>query len=371
MLKPLTRLAAKLRGSRHSKLLRQALGSAVGLTDQPREAVLKGLVSRQLAPWHTTELPRGRQQVERLQALNSHSASVFVFELGGRHVDVWPKPSAAQTAGCEPAEVRMFSKRVNHYRTLLSEVLRHESSPKHVRLAVDLRDIPADVLDWPVFGFQKAQAARNLLLPDVDFFHHGWYLDDRDNLAYTDKAPTACFVGASSGMSLSADAVRRHASQRLALASAFVDDPRVLFRIAGAVQCESDEARQLLMAQPYFCPPMGWQDQLKHRFLISVDGNGATCSRVVKSLRSHSVLVKFPSDQELYYFPLLEAGRHYLHAKSPDDVRRILDEEAASPGCHAGVASAGQRFAAQYLQAPAVFHYTQLLMRGYAARVPA
>ncbi len=369
MLKPLSRLAARLRGSRHRKLLREALGAVDQTADASREAVLQGLVSQQLSPWSAVNLPKGRQQVERLRALNAQSASVFVFELNGRHVDVWAKPAAAQAVGCEPAEIRMFRKRVNHYHTLLSEVLRQGAFSKTVRLAIDLHDIPGDLPDWPVFGFQKAKTARNLLLPDVDFFHHGWYLADRDDLAYGDKTPTACFVGASSGMSLSADAVRRQASERLALASAFVGDPRVLFRIAGAVQCESDEARQLLMAQPYFCPPMGWQEQLRHRFLISVDGNGATCSRVVKSLRSHSVLVKFPSDQELYYFPLLEPGQHYLAATAPGDVRRILDDEAASPGRYAGVAAAGQRFAAQYLQAPAVLHYTRLLLHRYAERV--
>jgi hypothetical protein len=90
---------------------------------------------------------------------------------------------------------------------------------------------------------------------------------------------------------------------------------------------------------------------------------------VVKSLRSQGVLVKFKSDHELYYFPLLRAGEHCLEVDGPEQVRQILDAESQHPGHHAAVAAAGQAFAARYLTAPGVVHYTRLMLEQYAELV--
>jgi hypothetical protein len=363
----LRRLGAWVRGARHRKLLHEALGQDAWQDDVERESALLGLIAAQIEPWSQRPPLRGRQAIDLLQGLNASFASLFVFDLNGRQVDVWKKPASSKQPESEPDEARMFGKRVNHYRTLLTEVARLHPSSDRSLLAMDLRDIPMACEEWPIFGFQRRKTSLNLLLPDVDFFHHGWYSTDSDRLRYDEKSITACFVGSSTGASLDAEAVRQHASPRLHLASCFLNDDRVLFRIAHAAHCDSEQTRRLLMAQPYFSEPIGWGEQLTHRFLLSVDGNGATCSRVVKSLRSHGVLVKFRSDHELYYFPLLQAGRHYLDIERPEQVGRILDAELQEPGHYRAVATAGQAFAARYLTAPGVVHYTQLMLQRYAA----
>jgi hypothetical protein len=354
---------------RHRKLLREALGLGEWQDVAARESALSGLVAAQIEPWRRRPLLRGRQAIDFLKDLNARSASLHVFHMDGRHVDVWSKPLSSRQPETEPGEARMFRKRVNHYRTLLSEVARLRQSSDRFLLAMDLRDIPMAASEWPIFGFQRRSGSSNLLLPDVDFFHQAWYRDDTDLLRYEDKSITACFVGSSTGASLDAEAVRTHASPRLHLASCFLNDDRVLFKIAHAAHCDSEETRRLLRAQPYFSAPIGWHEQLTHRFLLSVDGNGATCSRVVKSLRSQGVLVKFKSDHELYYFPLLRAGEHCLEVDGPEQVRQILDAESQHPGHHAAVAAAGQAFAARYLTAPGVVHYTRLMLEQYAELV--
>lgn len=364
------RLAARLRRQRHVRRLRTALGPAPVLDDEARGARLRPLVAAQLEPWRERRPPQGAAARERLLDLSREQPGVVVFELAGGRLDVWPKPRGAARPATED-DARMYGKRTAHYATLFAEVLRHWPGLPAMRVAVDLNDIPMRCDDWPVHGFQKATGAHTLLLPDVDFFHHGWYLDEHDPLAYLDKSCTACFVGSSTGASLGVEEVRRHASPRLALAQAFHGQPRVVFSIANAAHCTSEEARRLLMAQPWFTAPVGWGEQLRHRFLISVDGNGATCSRVVKSLRSQGVLVKFESDQQLFYFPLLRAGEHYLPARHPQDVLDILDLEAERPGHHQRVSRAGQAFAARFLTAEAVLQYTHLLLREGAALSPA
>lgn len=367
MSKSLRRLGAWLRGSRHRRLLHKALGQNPVQQDAVREVALLGLIDAQLEPWRRRPPLRGERAVDLLQDLNTRFASLHVFEVLGRQVDVWKKPAAFDRLESEPGEARMYRKRTNHYRTLLTEVLRLGRSDDRFLLAMDLADIPMEHDAWPVFGFQKRAASTNLLLPDVDFFHHAWYQDDSDPLQYEGKSNTACFVGSSTGASLDADAVERDASPRLHLASRFLNDDRVVFKIAHAAHCDSEATRRSLMAKPYFAEPMRWDEQLKHRFLLSIDGNGATCSRVVKSLKSHGVLVKFQSEYGLYYFPLLRSDQHLLEVSSPEQVWRILDIESQDPGHHRAVAAAGQAFAAQYLSAPAVVHYTRLMLRQYAA----
>lgn len=363
----LRRFGAWLRGSRHRRLLHKALGQNPQQHDEAREAALLGLIDAQIEPWRQRPPLRGERAVELLQDLNRRFASLHVFEVDARHVDVWKKPVPLKRQESEPGEARMYAKRANHYRTLMTEVAKLSRSDDRFLLAMDLADIPMQHDAWPVFGFQKRATSTNLLLPDVDFFHHAWYQDDSDPLQYEEKSNTACFVGSSTGASLDANAVEHDTSPRLHLASRFVNDERVVFKIAHAAHCDTEATRRLLMAKPYYADPMRWDEQLKHRFLLSIDGNGATCSRMVKSLRSHGVLVKFQSEYGLYYFPLLRPGQHLLEVASPEQVWRILDLESQQPGHHRAVAAAGQDFAARYLSAPAVVQYTRLMLQQYSA----
>ncbi len=364
--KTLGRWLAWLRGARHRKLLHKALSLHTQHRDDEQDADFLALISHQMAPWRQPGWRTGRPARDLLRHLNTSSASVFVFEVDGTQVDVWPKRAAAGHAPADAAKVRMFHKRVNQYRTLLHEVCNRYQHRDAYHLVMDMEDIPAECPDWPIFGFQKQKAAANLLLPDVDFFHQGWYQTDTDPTPYLEKSVTACFVGSSTGAQLDVKTIAAHNTPRLRLASQFLDDPRVLFRIAQAAQCDSEEARRLLLAQPYFSEPVSWGEQLRHRFLLSIDGNGATCSRVVKSLRSHAVLVKFQSDHELFYFPLMHNGVHYLQVQGPQDVHDILDKESAQPGHYRSVAQAGQAFADKTLCAAAVLQYTHLMLQQYA-----
>ena len=264
----------------------------------------------------------------------------------------------------------MYTKRVKQYGALLSEVMFLRGRDDSFSLAIDLNDLPLDCERVPLFSFQKHRDAHNLLLPDVDFFHHAWYGTDRDPVPYEHKSITACFVGASTGRHLTVDDIKCRSSERLALAHDFQTSERVTFFIGSAVQCADAAVSELLRSQPYFSDPVDWHAQLQHRFLISVDGNGATCSRVVKSLRSNSVFVKFESPHELFYFSLLRPGEHFLSASSSNNVEVILDEEAAQPGRYCAIAAAGTAFAHRYLSAPAVVEYTALMLDRYTAVFP-
>lgn len=331
---------------------------------------LDHLVALQTAYWQAHRPLGGAAAAHFLRDLNERSISAFVFSVRGREVRLWDKGGFSfpreNEATCRQ-ELQSFLKRARLYQAFVQAVLARGSLDLSFDFALDVTDIPGDATELPIFGFQKLRGAHHLLLPDVDFFHSKWYRGDHDAVPYEEKAGSACFVGSSTGALLSEEVIRNQGTPRLRAAAYFHGHPLILFRIANAVHCVSEDARALLESQPYFGSQMGWQDQLRHRFLLSMDGNGAACSRLVKGLRSNSVVVKFGSPYELYYFPALRPGSDFLLAEAEADVERIVEAEAACPGTFKGVAEAGQRFAQKYLTIHSVMDYTERLLAAYAA----
>jgi hypothetical protein len=112
---------------------------------------------------------------------------------------------------------------------------------------------------------------------------------------------------------------------------------------------------------------MSWPQQWESRFLISIDGNGATCSRVALALKSNSALVKYASPFALFYFPKLQAGRDYLAVTAEREIEAIVERELTTPGFHRDIAEAGTRFYERFLDRRRLFAYTALLLSAYAA----
>ena len=63
------------------------------------------------------------------------------------------------------------------------------------------------------------------------------------------------------------------------------------FRLPAIVQC-TPEAEQALIQDGFGHGVMGWDEAYTSKFIISMDGNGATCSRPAIIMRSRSVIFK-------------------------------------------------------------------------------
>jgi hypothetical protein len=350
---------------RLSRALRDSPSRTAASADE-----LGHLVALQTATWQGRLFPSGPAAQQALRELSDRSISAFVFSVRRGRVRTWPKPAFSFPPDQEALgrlEQHSYERRAAIYQAFIAKVVRRCGFRHEIDFILDVCDQPVVTDKFPVFTFQKERGSNHLLMPDVDFFHSKWYRDDLDPLAYEDKALSACFVGASTGGWHSVESVRQHGSPRLRAAAYLQDDPRVFFRLAKAVQCRSDEARALLMSQPYFCPFVSWQDQLRHRFIISLDGNGAACSRLVKGLQSNSVVIKFDSAHELYYFPALKPGLDYVAVADERGLAPVLEAEVSAPGAFKAVAASGQRFFAKYLTVHSVVDYTARLLSAYAA----
>jgi len=146
----------------------------------------------------------------------------------------------------------------------------------------------------------------------------------------------------------------------------FRGDPLVDFRLPLIVQCDTKETEDAIRALGFGEGKASWPDQLKSKFLISVDGNGATCSRVVIALKSNSVLLKYRSVNLLYYFSGLNEYFHYIPVNDAIDIRQIVKAERRSPGLCKSISEHGSDFYLKYLTAEASKRYAATLLEQYA-----
>lgn len=330
---------------------------------------LEALVSAQTDWWEQKGPLRSLDKTRALVELNERSIRVYIFSVRAGKISVWKKvpPSRSDTQKSQnPHHPSGFARRAGLYKTYLERVLVMSGNVGSFDFALDVCDNPRDTEAFPVFGFNKHASAHNILLPDTDFFDYDWYRHDEDRLAYESKEIRACFAGASTGGLLNADAIRKVQIPRLRAAAYFHGNPDVLFRISAAVQCESPDVASLLRAQPYFGPHIPWRDQLRNRFIISMDGNAATWSRMARGLLSNSAVIKYRSPVQLFYSPALQAGREYISVDREVDVQPIILKEREQPGAYRHIAQAGHLFAKRFLSAASVFSYTALLMRRIA-----
>ena len=221
----------------------------------------------------------------------------------------------------------------------------------------------------PVLTFQKQRGSRQLLLPDWDFLRHDHYraTSFHDPVPFADKQDKAGFVGATSGLpSIKLEDVQALRLPRLRAAVAFRDSPQVDFMLPRIVQAASSEVEAAIHALGLDRRAPGWRDMFAYRYLLSMDGNGACCSRVAVALRSNSVLVKYGSPNLLHYFERLVPWRHYIPVDTDMEVLRARAFCAEQPGLAAGIAEASRDFYAATLVPEMLLSYTAELLSAYA-----
>ena len=328
------------------------------------DPALHDLAAAAVAPWRNTSID-GAALSDALDALAHRHPHVFVYDIGGGRVRIRPKHGAPATP-LAIAQMPHFFARAWRYRALIAAALKTYGLAPEMTLAIDVNDLPLAEADVPLFAFQNAGGTRALLLPDVDFLSWTFYAGRDDRLPYEKKAIRAVFAGSSSGRTHTVESILAPDDPRLAAAAHFAGHNLIDVRIARAVQCETPEAKALLERQPYFKPPLSWPQQWKNRFLISIDGNGATCSRVALALKSRAALVKYASPFALFYFPALRPGADFLTVEGDEAVEAIVEAELVRPGLHRDIAEGGRAFYRRFLRRDPLLAYTALLLRAYA-----
>jgi hypothetical protein len=329
---------------------------------------IEALVEHQLKPWRNVRLQHS-SLIPALRSLNKQSWTTFIIRIKGRKISIWKKYPLWRPAPQKlerKRQMRNVAYRLAIYRAMLQEVINQYNIDADVTLALDVDDRGTELTDAPVFTFQKHESSRNVLMPDIDFFRLHWYTWLHDERSYDQKEIKAVFAGSSTGGVVSERVIANQALPRLRSAAHFVGNPLVNFKITKAVQCETDAAAALLKQQPYFGPWMSWHEQLRHRFLFSLDGNGAACARLAIGFKSNSAVIKFHSPFMLYYFPAMAPGREYIEVENEQQAEDVIKAEISSPGRFRSVSEAGRAFAERYFNVASMLDYMALLLAGYA-----
>ncbi|OCX75578.1 glycosyl transferase family 90 [Acidithiobacillus thiooxidans] len=216
------------------------------------------------------------------------------------------------------------------YKSFISDVLSIYHPELVITIPFLIDDLSIGYNEIPVFSFQKTIQDKMLLAPDVDALANKFYEepDLLDAYRYEDKTNSIIFAGSTTGVDENGRSIHNtletiYNNERVNIANHFKNSDEVLVRLPNVVQCD-DDTKEYLLSQP-FCTPtiVTMAEQYKCKCLLSMDGNGATCSRVMLALRSNSVLVKCLSNYTLWYFKALIPWDNYIPVACTKDIEDV------------------------------------------------
>ena len=319
----------------------------------------------ELAHWRTQGLTHASVS-EAIDAAAAGHDAMFRYDVHDGEVICRPKTTRVGPA-VDEAIATMVEDRAKAYRELLQSSLRASRIRRDFTLAVEVSDTPPACPGLPVFAFQRRRGEHSLLLPDIDlldfeYFEHRTWID---RTWHRRKRHQAIFVGSTTGEILTLETVKALATPRLRAACAFKASPNVVFQLPNVVQCDSEETEAAVSALELGQVFVSWPEQLSYRHLISIDGNGATCSRVAIALHSNSTLLKYESDYELFYFKGLKPWVHFVPISEDADVEAVVADSLQRPLRYARIARQGRRFFRAHLSRRPCRRYVAALLRGY------
>jgi hypothetical protein len=227
-----------------------------------------------------------------------------------------------------------------------------------VIIPVCIGDTPKDdILPFPIFSFDKIAGSEKILIPDIEYPLSDKYTSFaiRDNKDFMQKESKAVFAGATtgakgeSGCTVTVNKIRNDSVPRIRAAQYFKDCSDVDFKITCICQEDSAETVEYIKSLGIYDGFWSWEKQSNYKFIISMDGNGAAWTRMVKSLYSNSALIKYHSDRVQFYYESLIPWLHYIPVSTDAEVLDIVKSERNEPGKYEYIASAASEFSKQYL----------------------
>ncbi len=261
--------------------------------------------------------------------------------------------------------------RAQAYCELLTRSVKLAELSMPITLAVYLGDVPPSDEALPIFSFQKPMGSSCLLLPDVDLlaltFLSGPEFDDEE--PFRMKADHAIFVGSTTGGHITLESAKALTIPRLRAAMFFKNEPRVTFVLPNVVQFADAETHDYLVGLDLGRGRIEWKEQARCKYLLSMDGNGATCSRVAAALKCNGVLLKYDSPYQLFYFKGLKPWRHFVPIQSDVDVLDLLALADREQRKLSSAARRGAKFYKKYLNMQFCDLYTAELLKLYSSTV--
>ncbi len=210
---------------------------------------------------------------------------------------------------------------------------------------------PAE-LGVPALTFAKQKSSCGpILMPDIEMLKGYTKIDREVEIAsakypWESKQNMGIWRGATTGGGYTPTTAHRIPRMQLvneSLQNGTLFDARFTQR----TQCADD----FMLDEKYFADPMCLEDHFRYKYLIDVDGNSCTYSRLYWILRSNSVLLKHQSDNIQWYYGGLQdkENAYYFTLGNGSTLSKLIlwlrdhDKEAHK------VAENGRHFCIEYL----------------------
>ncbi len=331
-------------------------------------SVIEAWAEGEFLPWRGWEAGQGGLSTQLDEYVHFHPG-VFRFSIRNGLVRFHTKSGDLLERHYPPgSDFATIEARGHAYQAFMQSVIETFDIPGEADLAICLDDLSHHASGLPILSFQKKIGSSNILIPDVDFIDFKFYIDDQynDPWPFGSKLKEAIFVGSTTGFQpIDHRMVAALDHQRLRSAVHFRDHPLIHYELPVITQCDGPETEQMIRDLGLGTIRRTWAEQLRRRYIISVDGNGATCSRVAIALRSKSVLIKYESQNQLYYFSSLRPFENYISVSSDEDVLHVVDMLNRSPTLAEAIADESQEFYKRHLSRIAVMTFTARILSRY------
>jgi len=168
---------------------------------------------------------------------------------------------------------------------------------------------------------KKKQDKYPTLIPDPFMIgNYGGRLDVSDTIVWDNKISKAAFFGVTTGNKNPLQNDRLQICQWSAKNRDISD-----FYITRIAQMDPQEVVKAYPddIQQMYCNPINQQEQYKYKFLLSIDGNTCSYDRLCWIMKSNSLLFKYPSNDILWYYPLILENTHFVDVNE-DNIRKKM-----------------------------------------------
>ena len=262
--------------------------------------------------WFLFLKPKNTSEIERLARQESLHYSPQVQANGNDIIEITIVDGVPTTNSTSEQWKERQAKVLNYIKTIMEKF----KSKINCKLIIGLED--GYMGDKGICVFSKKSNGKNTLIPDAYAMNeYGGILTKNDPYVY--KIPKAIFVGFSTGNN-----VDLKKNERLSFSNWALDQDGIDSYITGIVQINEEMVSTSYPRYKEFINNyIPEEEQMKYKYIISIDGNGPAWNRVPWILNSKSILIKKTSEMINWYYPLLKENYHYI---SFDTNESILGE---------------------------------------------
>jgi len=177
-----------------------------------------------------------------------------------------------------------------------------------------------------VLTFSKFKDHKGpILIPDIyQLGNYGNTLMFEDKLNWDQKSNKVIFRGGTTGNRNPLE------NKRIDICNWALQKPDIYdFKITGIVQMDQGQVADKVPYMPkIMAPSMSVEDQLKYKYLFSIDGN--TCKFDCWPYKTNSIVLKYESKEMLWYYPMMLDKFHFIDVNK-NNIEAVINHYNNNP----------------------------------------